>query len=202
MPPTVRPSRDQLEREIVDRAAALFARHGFAHTSLQAVADAAGYSKAGLLHHFPSKEALHEAALALSRGQAQHVLDLVAELPAGPERDLRAIEALTDAALTTPGLTALNLSLVPELGAGPPSGRPQPDGELLLQIFGVDLTSSDPDRLVRVVSALAGLSVVALVAHQVADPAGWRESIVAASFDALGHRRPSASPSVPDQVEA
>ena len=45
-------------------AAGLFARHGFAHTSVQQVADAVGYSKPGLLHRFGSKDALFQAALA------------------------------------------------------------------------------------------------------------------------------------------
>jgi AcrR family transcriptional regulator len=203
MPTSVRPSRDQLDREIVDRAAALFARHGFAQTSLQAVADAVGYSKAGLLHHFPSKQALHDAALALSRAQAQAVLDLVAHLPVGPERDRRAIGALADAALSSPGLTALNLGTVSALAYGSPADGGEHDGTVLFATFGVDPAEGDPDRLVRVISALAALSVVAVVAHQVvSDPTAWRRSIVAASFDALGHRRPSTPTSALDQVEA
>src|SRR3712207_8758015 len=45
-------------------SAALFARRGFEQTSVQAIADAVGLSKAGLLHHFPSKDALRAAVLA------------------------------------------------------------------------------------------------------------------------------------------
>jgi AcrR family transcriptional regulator len=203
MPPSLRPSRDQLDREIVDRAAALFARHGFAHTSLQAVADATGYSKAGLLHHFPSKQALHDAALARCRAQAEAVLDLVAPLPVGPERDLRAIAALADAALSSPGLTALNLGTVSTLAYGSPADHGPHDGAVLFATFGVDPADGDPDRLIRVISALAALSVVAVVAHQVvSDPTAWRRSIIAASFDALGHRRPGATTAPLDQVEA
>jgi AcrR family transcriptional regulator len=198
----LRPTREQLEQEIVDRAAALFARHGYAQTSLQAVADAVGYSKAGLLHHFPSKEALYDAARSLSEAQARHVLDLVAPLPLGPERDLRALEALVDSALTTPGLTALNLSQVATLAHSGLEEHSAPDGKIIFQTFGIDPAATDPDRLIRVISALAALSVVAVVAHRVADPAGWRDRIVTTSFDALGHRRPSASSSHLDQVEA
>jgi AcrR family transcriptional regulator len=198
----LRPTREQLEQEIVDRAAALFARHGYAQTSLQAVADAVGYSKAGLLHHFPSKEALYDAARSLSEAQARHVLDLVAPLPLGPERDLRALEALVDSALTTPGLTALNLSQVATLAHSGLGEHSAPDGKIIFQTFGIDPAATDPDRLIRVISALAALSVVAVVAHRVADPAGWRDRIVTTSFDALGHRRPSASSSHLDQVEA
>jgi len=198
----LRPSRQQIDDQIVDRAAALFARHGFAATSLQAVADAVGYSKAGLLHHFPSKEALHAAALTLSRAQAQQVLDRLADCSAGPERDRRAVEALADATLATPGLTALNLSQVLELGTSRAAAPGEQEGEVLFQIFGIDPADHDPDRLVRVISAMAGMSVVALVAAQVQDVARWRQSMVTAALDALGHRRPGATSSRSDQVEA
>ena len=48
---------DTRER-ILSAAAALFADHGYRGTSMVAVADAAGLSQTGLLHHFPSKELL------------------------------------------------------------------------------------------------------------------------------------------------
>src|SRR5699024_8973017 len=48
---------DKHER-ILTEAFDLFAEHGYAGTSLSAVADAAKISKAGLLHHFGSKTAL------------------------------------------------------------------------------------------------------------------------------------------------
>ena len=202
MPPSLRPTRQQLDDQIVDRAAALFARHGFAATSLQAVADAVGYSKAGLLHHFPSKEALHAAALSMSRAQATAVLDSVAHLPDGAERDRRSVEALADATLATPGLTALNLSQVLGLGTDRAPASDSDEGKVLFAIFGIDPAADDPDRLVRVISAIAGMSVVALVAAQVPDGATWRRSMVTAALDALGHRRPGATASRSDQVEA
>src|SRR3712207_8119438 len=62
------------------------------HTSVQAVADATGYSKAGLLHHYPSKETLREAVLAQAGTLAQGVLEQVRDLPLGPARDRRALE--------------------------------------------------------------------------------------------------------------
>jgi len=43
---------------IVASAAELFAERGFHATPMTAVADAAGLSQSGLLHHFPSKEGL------------------------------------------------------------------------------------------------------------------------------------------------
>lgn len=48
---------DTRER-ILSAAATLFADHGYRGTSMVAVAEAAGLSQTGLLHHFPSKELL------------------------------------------------------------------------------------------------------------------------------------------------
>ncbi|MFQ6331274.1 TetR/AcrR family transcriptional regulator [Nocardia sp. CWNU-33] len=55
---------------IVEAALGLFAAHGYRGTSLAAVAEAAGITRSGLLHHFPSKEALLAEALAERDRQA------------------------------------------------------------------------------------------------------------------------------------
>jgi AcrR family transcriptional regulator len=75
-----RPFRQQVDEGILDRAAGLFARHGFEQTSLQAVADAVGLSKAGLLHHFPSKGALHEAVMDQAEGLGRRAVGALASL--------------------------------------------------------------------------------------------------------------------------
>ena len=193
-----RPVRQQVDEGILDRAAALFARRGFAKTSVQDVADAVGLSKAGLLHHFPSKDALHEAVLAQADTLARRVLDQLGDLPAGPARDQRALEVLVDVALAHPGLVALMLAPVTDLGA-----EPEPAvTDLVLKAFGVDPDTTEPQRLVRVVGALAALAVLTLAAHAQDQTTAWRQHIVATCFDALGHRRPDAAPPRPDQVEA
>lgn len=56
VPPAV---RDQ----VLAAATRLFAERGFEGTTLQAVADVVGVTKPAVLHHFPSKEALHRAVL-------------------------------------------------------------------------------------------------------------------------------------------
>ncbi|MCO4772442.1 MAG: TetR/AcrR family transcriptional regulator [Deltaproteobacteria bacterium] len=68
---------EALRRRISEEALALFAAQGFAGTSIQAVADAVGISKQALMHHFPSKQRLREAAF--DRMQA-HVAELVPQL--------------------------------------------------------------------------------------------------------------------------
>ena len=105
-----RPFRQQIDEGILDRAAALFARRGFAKTSVQDIADAVGLSKAGLLHHFPSKDALWTAVIGQPIALGQRVVDHVQDMPHGPERDRLAIELLLDVALDHPGLVALLLT--------------------------------------------------------------------------------------------
>ena len=193
-----RPFRQQVDESILDPAAALFARRGFAKTSVQDVADAVGLSKAGLLHHFPSKDALHAAVHAQACTLGRRVLDQLGDLPLGAVRDRRALEVLVDVALAHPGLVALMLAPVADLDAA----EPQPAvADLVLQAFGVRLTGDD-ERRVRVVGALAALAVLTLAARAEDRTTTWRRHIVATCFDALGHRCPDAAPPVPHQVEA
>lgn len=58
---------------LVEAAAAFVARHGSRGTSLAQIAEAAGVSQAGLIYHFPTKEALLHAALDL-RDEAEEYL--------------------------------------------------------------------------------------------------------------------------------
>jgi AcrR family transcriptional regulator len=197
-----RPIRQQIDSQILDRAAALFARRGFEQTSVQAIADATGFSKAGLLHHFPSKDALREAVLAQARTLGEQVLAQVHDLPLGAARDRRAVEALVDTALAHPGLVSLLLTPATRVGAEVSDADPDVGGPWAFGAFGVDPDTADPERLVRVAGALAALAVLTLGAQQNSESAVLRPLIVATSFDALGHRRPGASPSDPDQVEA
>lgn len=177
-----RMTRAEIDDEIVDTAAALFARYGFAETPLQRVADAVGYSKTGLLHRFPSKEALQEAVLARWTERLGGLVAVLDGLPAGPERDRAAVTGLVDLALARPGAVALMLS---GLTAGP-GGGPERDIEPLLRTLGV-VEGGDPARNVRVAAALAAIAVVAVAARDKETPDQLREHLVAASFDALGH---------------
>lgn len=197
-----RPFRQQIDEGILDRAAALFARHGFEHTSVQAVADAVGLSKAGLLHHFRSKEALHQAVLEHAGNLGQQVLGQVRELPLGAARDRRVVELLVDVALAHPGVVALLLAPVTQAGAGTGAPEREGPGAAALEAFGVDLDAAEPERAVRVVGALGALALLTLAAHQENQTSAWRSLIVATCVDALGHRRPGAALPDPDQVEA
>jgi AcrR family transcriptional regulator len=192
--------RQQADEGILDTAAGLFARRGYAKTSLQDVADAVGLSKAGLLHHWPSKDALHAAVLGHAAAVGSRLLAAVDGLPPGAARDRRALEAVVDVALASPGLVSLLLSpvLAGDAGTGPAT-----DVEVgALQVFGVDPGAPVSERSIRVVGALGALAVLALAANQHSEITSWRQVIVATCSDALGHCRPGASPTRSDQVEA
>ena len=176
-----------VDERILDAAAALFARHGFEQTSLKSLADAVGLSKAGLLHHFPSKETLFDAARGLVGELGLRILDQVAPLPPGPARDKRALELLTDVALDRPGLISLAFSV---------TSGPAPDARIddaaddhahVFDIFAVDPAAGDDARLVRVIGSLSALAVLSLAASQRGEKTSWRPLIVATCFDALGH---------------
>ncbi|MEV0731044.1 helix-turn-helix domain-containing protein [Polymorphospora sp. NPDC050346] len=193
--------RQQVDEGILDRAAALFAQHGYDHTSLKTVADSVGLSKAGLLHHYPTKEALYLATQQSVRAQGQRVFDQVADLPPGPARDRRALELLTDVALDRPGLVAQAFS---SLTTPPSDGEPDHLDDiatLVFATFAVD-AAQPSERLVRVIGALSALAVLSLSVNRAAgEKTMWRPHILATCLDALGHHRRTLS-SDPTQVEA
>jgi AcrR family transcriptional regulator len=194
-----RPFRQQADEEILDHAAALFAQHGFAHTSLSAIAEAVGLSKAGLLHHYPSKEALYEAAQEACRARSRQVREQASGLVPGSARDRRLLELLTDVALDRPGLVALLFQ-----AATAPEQRTallEDDDLLVFEMFGADPRDPRAERLVRVIGALSALAVLSLAANHVGDKTAWRPLIIATCYDALGHSVAGPA-SNSDQVEA
>jgi AcrR family transcriptional regulator len=68
-------SRVRAADELKHAALEQFASVGFAASSLQHIADHAGYSKSSVLYHFASKEALLEAAIAPAVGEFEEVLE-------------------------------------------------------------------------------------------------------------------------------
>ena len=194
--------RQQADEVILDRAAALFARQGFTKTSVQDVADSVHLSKAGLLHHYASKDALRSAVLAQADAIGQRVLAGVTDLPFGAERDRQALEVLVDVALAHPGLVAL---LLAPLSRGEQEAVPSEVDAVsarALEAFGVDPEGPVTERAVRVSGALGALAVLTLAAQREDTTTTWRRYIVATCFDALGHRGPGATPPAADQIEA
>ncbi|MGY1751494.1 TetR/AcrR family transcriptional regulator [Blastococcus sp. SYSU D01042] len=194
--------RQQADEVILDRAAALFARQGFAKTSVQDVAASVHLSKAGLLHHYASKEALHSAVLAQADAIGQRVLAGVVDLPLGADRDRQALEVLVDVALAHPGLVALLLAPLTRGDQEAVPSEVDAVGARALEAFGVDPEGPVTERAVRVSGALGALAVLTLAAQREDTTTAWRRYIVATCFDALGHRRPGTTPPAPDQIEA
>ena len=83
--------RDDTRSRLLDAAETLVADRGVVALTLDAVAAAAGVSKGGLLHHFPSKEALLTAIVTRMAEEMRAVFDALyaAEAP-GPGRAARA----------------------------------------------------------------------------------------------------------------
>ncbi|MFB9377312.1 TetR/AcrR family transcriptional regulator [Kineococcus gynurae] len=184
----LRPTREQIQSEIVDTAARLFARHGFEQTSLQRVADAVGYSKAGLLHHFPTKESLQEAAI----DSCLHLVDDLREraegLPVGVGRDRALLEGVVDLAQARTGL--VSLLITSGVAAEAPSERVQAVFDGLVRSFDPTLEHEpDPGRLVRLTVALGGIALTVVACRE--DPAITPEvlapQLLAAAVGALGH---------------
>lgn len=197
-----RPFREQADAVILDRAAALFARQGVAKTSVQDVADAVGLSKAGLLHHYPSKDLLLHSVMEQADVLGQRVLRLVGDLPPGPARDRRALEVLVDVAQAHPGLVAL---LLAPLTQGDPAARPPAMDAVsaaALQALGVDPEAPVSERTIRVSGALGALAVLTLAAHREGDATTWRPQIVATCIDALGHDRPDTDLPTTTELES
>ena len=77
---------------ILNEAVVLFGEHGYAGTSLADIANAADISKAGLLHHFSSKDELF--AKVLERRDREDALSILVESPDGEDD---AVDAPADA---------------------------------------------------------------------------------------------------------
>jgi AcrR family transcriptional regulator len=183
----VRPTRQEIDDEIVERAAALFARYGFEETSVQRIADAVGYSKTGLLHRFPTKEALQDAVIERWAEKVREIAARVRDLPPGPDRDRAVITELVDLALRGPGVVSLLLAALSALETGEVAVRLETVTEGLFDAFAAD--KEDAPRAIRVGAALGALAVMSLATRD-APPSAVREPLIAASYDALGHPRP------------
>lgn len=98
MDQNAKPRRTQAERsaatqdKILHAALALVAERGLAHTSTQDIARHANVSRGAMLHHFPTRAALIQAAYALMlKEEAERLRDFARPLKAGQNR----LKALT-----------------------------------------------------------------------------------------------------------
>lgn len=103
-------SEDKRAR-ILNEAVVLFGEHGYAGTSLADIANAADISKAGLLHHFSSKDELF--CKVLERRDREDALSILVESP-----------AVEDDAAEAPVDTVGNLDTLDVAGASDLDGNP------------------------------------------------------------------------------
>ncbi len=84
-----RPAARKREREILDAAAEIFERHGYANSSVQQIADAVGLLKGSLYYYIESKEDLLFRVLADVHDGARGIIEQVTKLDAPPIGRLR-----------------------------------------------------------------------------------------------------------------
>jgi AcrR family transcriptional regulator len=89
--------------QILDAALTLFAEHGYRATSVAAVAAEVGLTEQGVLHHFPSKDALVQAVLEHRATVEPEAQEHVAE-PGGGIGSLLRIPGLAHVLLQSPAL--------------------------------------------------------------------------------------------------
>jgi AcrR family transcriptional regulator len=68
-------TRERARRDILESAARVFARRGYAAATLAELAEAAGYAAPSLYRYFGSKEEIYESLLALVLAEIQGVFD-------------------------------------------------------------------------------------------------------------------------------
>jgi AcrR family transcriptional regulator len=179
-----RPTRQQIDDEIIDTAATLFARHGFAETSIQRIADAVGYSKGGLLRHYPSKDVLQDAVIARCLSEIQAIVASAADQEPGPRRDREVLASLAHLAIRRPGFFALMLAALVRGLSNPETAPVQPITDVVAEAFSLT-PDTDLVRIVRVAGALGALAVArtALGEQLTTDSV---DHLIDVSYDALG----------------
>lgn len=75
---------EQVRRALLDCVAAIATEQGLGALTIQAVADRAGVTKGGLLHHFDSKQALIEAVFADLLEQLDRQIDIAIDADPQP----------------------------------------------------------------------------------------------------------------------
>ena len=142
----------------------LFAQHGYAGTSLDAIAAKARMHKPGICYYFPSKRALYEAVIGEVLGSLEELAEQALSSPGSPrERLLRSIETWVDALAARPTSARLILH---EAANPDPTGVPQafqgPGARtysLIEKLFQEVLPDAHPDDAFHFQSTIAGATL-------------------------------------------
>ena len=159
----MRQTAADIDHAILDVAAGIFATHGYAHTSVQQVADAVGYSKPGLLHRFGSKEALYRLVLLEVARTASDIADFAIARANDPGQSVAVLELVTRRALARPGMFRMMLRAFGPTADDPLSATVKSAGATLLDAL--DHPLSTPVERLRVLLALELVSTAATTQH-------------------------------------
>lgn len=174
--------------QLVEVTIELVARHGYAGTSLQRIADAAGITKAAVIYHFASKNAVIKAAYDfVIAGLVEHV---GARVDAAPD-PAGAVEAylggMIDYVARHPARARLLTETLIESGASEAAGSPDPAAryaalaELITaaQRDGVYRKDVDPAWLAVVLSGAVDAVAARFLADPAADPTAATDELLA-----------------------
>lgn len=175
-------SRTALRGLLLETSLRLFAVRGYRGTSLQDIATEAGCSKASLLYHFSSKEAILAELLAPAVAAAGELDARLAGVPDG--RVAReAVTGFVDLALRHRREVALMLGQADEATRSPAfATSPAPDKRLLDALSGRSGRPVDELRALMVIGAVA----VACASEPVLPAEEMREELVRSALRTLG----------------
>lgn len=165
----MRQSPAEIDHAILDVAAGLFATHGYAHTSVQQIADAVGYSKPGLLHRFGSKGALHRAVLAEVTETVQAIIGHATAHGDDPDQIGQVLELVTRKALERPGMVQMMLAAFEPGSEEPGTAEIKAAGRRLVELL--DHPHTSPADRLRVVLAIRMIATAAMSQSSPADAA-------------------------------
>jgi AcrR family transcriptional regulator len=180
-------SRTRTREDILREAARLFAVVGYKATSLTDIANAVGCSKATLLYHFESKDAIFVALVEPAHRQLQDLATRLAALAAGPAREA-AIVGFVDLVLTNRGEIALIYNEIPQLFQRPAFAPLKSAADALVAAFAG--RSADPADEVAAGVVLAG--IVTVVVDRIDDAGDLRDSLIRVARRALIPHVPQA----------
>jgi AcrR family transcriptional regulator len=166
--------------EILRVAAEQFARSGYKGASLQDIAAEVGCSKAALLYHFATKDAI---LLALVAPAAQTLAELVAHLETLDDAAVQsaAIDGFVDLVLRYRREVTLIYQVIPQFLLEPAFADVRPLTEVLCAAFAG--RSTDPAAVTAAKVLLSGIAAVAI--DDEADPARLRSTLVGVARRAL-----------------
>jgi AcrR family transcriptional regulator len=174
----VRHTGADTKQEILNTATRLFGDFGYRGTSLADIAHEIGYSKASVLYHLPSKEALLAELIAPAAADLRALLARVSVLPLAQARR-STIEGYVD-------LTVTHKETVAVLQTEEPLLPQDPHFQLYERLVGV-LQGEDHNAQARVAAIMVVVGIAAACTERSdLPPEQLRPALVAVALRALG----------------